>query len=42
MTAPVTLTRLASLGTLSRGVGEGLDNMRLKAPLPHCGTGLGG
>src|SRR5205807_1324984 len=35
----VTLTRLAALGTLSRGAGEGLRHNPLKAPLPHRGRG---
>jgi hypothetical protein len=39
MTAPVILTRLASLGTLSRSAGEGLRRMQLKIPLPHRGRG---
>ena len=34
-----TLTRLAALGTLSRGAGEGLQCIQLKAPLPHRGRG---
>ena len=33
-----TLTRLATLGTLSRSAGEGLCS-GAKAPLPHCGRG---
>jgi hypothetical protein len=36
---PLTLTRLAALGTLSRGAGEGLQRSPLKAPLPHRGRG---
>ncbi len=39
MTARVTLTRLAPLGTLSRDAGEGLGPLRIKAPLPHRGRG---
>ena len=35
----VTLTRLAALGTLSRGAGEGLPHVEIKAPLPQCGRG---
>jgi hypothetical protein len=34
-----TLTRLATLATLSRGAGEGLPGIRHKAPLPHRGRG---
>ena len=39
-----TLTRLATLGTLSRNAGEGLECIRLKArpiPSPAGGGGLG-
>ena len=35
----VALTRLAALGTLSRGAGEGLQCVEIKAPRPHCGRG---
>jgi len=34
-----TLTHLVALGTLSRGAGEGLQRIHLKAPLPHRGRG---
>jgi hypothetical protein len=33
------LTRLAALGTLSRGSVEGLRRIQHKAPLPHRGRG---
>jgi len=39
MTPRITFTRFAALSTLSRGAGEGLQPMQLKAPLPYCGRG---